>query len=235
MPKRSCRKRNNSCCKRFLKDSKRWECLTIFIHSWPDLSSFVMTIPKIKHLSTEISKGKEKARQQEIKNREMPEIVVKVVCKYRAELFFKIGRKMKLSRLMLAWSERMESVSSSSTGRKANGANGGTATQNGAGKESDAASTKSHGSVQANGVATGAATAPRMGFQYFHQGRALDPTMTIEVAGIEHQDEILAVEFMDLTGPMPDDAVRSCLPYGPCLELNDSFIRTNPLRRVFLS
>ena len=50
-------------------------------------------------------------------------------------------------------------------------------------------------------------SAPAMTFVYTHQGRSLDPDMTIEEAGIDDADEILAVEMMDLTGPMPDDAV----------------------------
>ena len=172
----------------------------------------------MKKLTTEITRGKQKARQQEMKNRELPEIVVKVVCKYRAELFFKIGRKMKLSRLFSAWSERMEGNSSSSSGRKSSSQTNGVSGTNGgalAGKGSDTASIKSNTSSQlggaANGVGTGVASSnplPRMSFVYTHQGRTLDPETTIEEAGIESQDEILAVELMDLTGPMPDDAVR---------------------------
>ncbi|KAL5533653.1 hypothetical protein ACEPAG_113 [Sanghuangporus baumii] len=171
-------------------------------------------LEEIKHLTAEISKGKEKARQQEIKNRELPEIVVKVVCKYRAELFFKINRKMKLSRLMDAWTERMEGSTSPSLSRKAIGkgntaASNGLSTPNGAGKGNDTASIKSDASIQSggavNGAVAGAATSARMTFEFFHQGRTLDPEVTIEEAGIESQDEILAVEFMDLTGPMPDD------------------------------
>src|ERR1700744_1451505 len=53
----------------------------------------------------------EKLRRQEKKFQDMPDIVVKVVCKYRAELFFKISRKTKLSRLFNAWTERMETGS----------------------------------------------------------------------------------------------------------------------------
>lgn len=52
-----------------------------------------------------------------------------------------------------------------------------------------------------------------MQFLYTHQGRSLDPEMTVEDAGIEDADEILAVELMDLTGPIPDDTVWSSI-YG---------------------
>ncbi|QRV80437.1 hypothetical protein RhiJN_08452 [Ceratobasidium sp. AG-Ba] len=45
------------------------------------------------------------------------DIVVKVVCKFRAELFFKISRKTKLTRLFTAWESRME-VSPEPHGKK---------------------------------------------------------------------------------------------------------------------
>lgn len=70
------------------------------------------------------------------------------------------------------------------------------------GKGSDTASVHSNNSVSTNTIPP----AP-MSFLYTHQGRGLDPEMTVEEAGIEDADEILAVELMDLTGPMPDDAV----------------------------
>lgn len=41
------------------------------------------------------------------------DIVVKVVCKFRAELFFKISRKTKLTRLFSAWEARMDTSNSS--------------------------------------------------------------------------------------------------------------------------
>ena len=165
---------------------------------------------KIKQLSTELTKGKEKARQQEIRNREQPDIVVKVVCKYRAELFFKISRKTKLSRLFTAWTERMENASSSvvrKSGSTSSQPQSTASTQvNGAasGKGSDASSIHSNSS-------SNAVYPPPMSFVYTHLGRSLDPEMTVEEAGIEDADEILAVELMDLTGPVPDDAVRSTL------------------------
>ena len=42
-------------------------------------------------------------------------------------------------------------------------------------------------------------------------GRSLDPDWTIEEAGIEDTDEILAVEIMDLTAPGPEDVVSVCI------------------------
>ena len=59
-------------------------------------------------MKTDMAKRAERAKIQESKYREMPDIVVRVVCKYRAELYFKISRKTKLARLFNAWTERME-------------------------------------------------------------------------------------------------------------------------------
>ncbi|KAG9126605.1 hypothetical protein FRC07_002793 [Ceratobasidium sp. 392] len=50
------------------------------------------------------------------------DIVVKVVCKFRAELFFKISRKTKLTRLFSAWEGRMDvSSDGKETNAQANG------------------------------------------------------------------------------------------------------------------
>ncbi|EJC98655.1 uncharacterized protein FOMMEDRAFT_136872 [Fomitiporia mediterranea MF3/22] len=182
-------------------------------------------LEEIKHLSAEITKGKEKARQQEMKNRDKPEIVVKVVCKYRAELFFKIPRKTKLSRLFTAWADRMETTSGRKGSVQANGVPIGSPAPKGA-NGSDAASIKSNASSHSAGTgaaANGASVAlplPPMTFVYTHHGRSLDPEMTIEEAGIEEADEILAVELMDLTGPMPDDAEELVEARGPKLKKN---------------
>ena len=46
-------------------------------------------------------------------------------------------------------------------------------------------------------------------------GRSLDPDWTIEEAGIEDTDEILAVEIMDLTAPGPEDVVSVCICVPP--------------------
>ncbi|KAI5118264.1 hypothetical protein M0805_008198 [Coniferiporia weirii] len=201
-------------------------------------------LEEIKQLSVEITKGKDKARQQEIKSRELPDIVVKVVCKYRAELFFKISRKTKLSRLFVAWTDRMENNTlaalrkagvpiagtvGAGTGIQLNGSavptqrNGsiGSSTSGGGGGSSDAASIHSNGSAHSSNATTnGVSPPPPMSFLYTHQGRSLDPEMTVEEAGIEDADEILAVELMDLTGPVPDDAEEVVETKRPKLKKN---------------
>ena len=63
------------------------------------------------------------------------------------------------------------------------------------------------GKEASSGQAAAASGPSSMAFMYTHQGRSLESDMTVEEAGIEDADEILAVELMDLTGPMPDDAV----------------------------
>ncbi|KAI0033971.1 hypothetical protein K488DRAFT_46527 [Vararia minispora EC-137] len=63
---------------------------------------------EILQLKNDISKRIEKARAQEAKFREKPDIMVKIVCRYRAELFFKISRKTKLSKLFNTWTDRMD-------------------------------------------------------------------------------------------------------------------------------
>ena len=57
-------------------------------------------------------------------------------------------------------------------------------------------------------------------------GRSLDPDWTIEEAGIEDTDEILAVEIMDLTAPGPEDVVSVCIcvPLFPSLSFLCGFI-----------
>lgn len=127
---------------------------------------------------------------QELKYREMPDIVVKVVCRYRAELFFKISRKTKLSRLFNAWTDRMEK----SGGKKGEGGKGGLGNgdgnqMNGSAK-SEAASTQNHGSSMPSLF---------MQFVFTHNGRTIEADQTPEEAGMEDGDEILAVELMDLT------------------------------------
>jgi hypothetical protein len=136
----------------------------------------------------------DKTKMQDTKYREMPDIVVKVVCRYRAELFFKVSRKTKFSRLFNAWTDRMEATGgkneegkSAVSGRQMNGS-----------AKSEAASTHTAGS-----------TAPfSMQFIFSHNGRTIDADQTPEEQGVEDGDEILAVELMDLTeGPGLDDWV----------------------------
>jgi hypothetical protein len=121
-------------------------------------------------------------RAQDAKYRESPDIVLKVVCRYRAELFFKISRNTKLARLFNAWTGRMETLSANG---KRNGQKQGTF----------------------NGTTTYTTSAGRPvntynQFVFTHSGRTLDSELTPEEAGMDDGDEILAVELMDLTeGP----------------------------------
>ena len=141
---------------------------------------------QIMQMKTDMAKRAERAKIQESKYREMPDIVVRVVCKYRAELYFKISRKTKLARLFNAWTERMETnVASATAGKK-----GASPLVNG----TIVGSTSSSGSVGGAGSS--------MQFIFSHSGRTLEPDQTPEEAGIEDGDVILAVEMMDLTdGP----------------------------------
>lgn len=106
----------------------------------------------------------------------MPDIVIKVVCRYRAELFFKISRKTKLARLFTAWTERMDARSYVPILPET--------------------AQKSGDMLPKINTA-----APVMQFLFTHMGRGLEPDQTPEDAGMEDGDEILAVEMMDLTGP----------------------------------
>ena len=144
-------------------------------------------------MKSDMAKRAERAKIQDTKYREMPDIVVKVVCKYRAELFFKISRKTKLSRLFNAWTERMESGTTSALRRvDAKSPPPTTPPQvNGTGR-SDSGSVSSRGSTTKSAVQ----------FLFTYAGRTLESEQTPEDAGMEDGDEILAVELMDLTdGP----------------------------------
>ena len=150
-------------------------------------------------MKKDISRRAEKAKMQDLKFRQSPDIVVKVVCRYRAELFFKISRKTKLVKLFAAWTDRMET-----------GCGGGS----GSGKK--AAEQNAPSSRLVNGVVPGAPAAgasPSSGgsganFIFTHSGRQVDAEQTPEEAGMEDGDEILAVELMDLTeGPSADASV----------------------------
>lgn len=121
-----------------------------------------------------LAKQDDKTKLQDNKYREMPDIVIKVICRYRAELFFKISRKTKLSRLFSAFTERMEEP-----GKKVDGY----------GSASRVEATK-----EANSV-----TKPNLQFIFTHNGRSLDDEQMPEDVGMEDKDEILAVELMDLT------------------------------------
>lgn len=101
------------------------------------------------------------------------DIIVKVVCKYRAELFFKVSRTTKLSKLFVAWTERMDTS----------------------------------GGVGGVGEKPKPAAGNGMTFLFSHHGRPLSPDRTADAYAIEDNDEILAVEMMDLT---TDDVVCIC-------------------------
>lgn len=147
-------------------------------------------------MKNDIAKRADKAKIQDAKYRETPDIVVKVVCRYRAELFFKISRKTKLSRLFNAWTDRMER----NGGKKLEGGATGTIGES------------VNGLVKTDAVPTNPPEGrPSMQFLFTHNGRSVDADQTPEDAGMEHGDEILAVEMMDLTDEAAtEDFVRLC-------------------------
>ena len=71
-------------------------------------ASLGQTEAQLVSLKEELRLRSERDKRREKRYAEMPDIVVKVICRYRAELFFKISRKTKLQRLFGAWTERME-------------------------------------------------------------------------------------------------------------------------------
>ena len=143
-------------------------------------------------MKSDMAKRVDKAKIQDVKFREMPDIVVKVICRYRAELFFKISRKTKLSRLFNAWTDRMEGHTAPG-GKKTSGQLNGSL-------KSDAANIQNaHIDYPANLA---------MQFVFTHNGRTIESDQMPEDVGMEDGDEILAVELMDLTdGPGLDDYV----------------------------
>jgi hypothetical protein len=155
-------------------------------------------------MKSDMAKRVERAKLQDVKYRDSPDIVVKVVCKYRAELYFKISRKTKFSRLFHAWTDRMDSAIAVGAGLVAASATtvGGPTVGKG-GKQ-----------LSANGVNGTAKPDPSrvesdiVRFIFSHGGRTLEPEQTPEEVGLEVGDEILAVELMDLTvGPGTDVVV----------------------------
>jgi hypothetical protein len=167
-------------------------------------------------MKADMLKRANRTRMQDLKYREQPDIVVKVVCRYRAELFFKISRKTKLVRLFNAWTERVsngggmssETVESESP---AVGESTGTGTGWGGGKKGGGGGAgKKNGLMNANGTASarkdGGGNYASLQFIFTHNGRNVDADVTPEEQGIEDGDEILAVELMDLTtGPGLDE------------------------------
>ena len=134
-------------------------------------------------MKADLSKRTDKAKQKDTKYRETPDIVVKVNCRYRAELFFKISRKTKVSRLIASWTERMECVGGKLGDTKGFGSKNGFV-------QSETGSAQHSGSLPSNSP---------MQFIFTFNGRSIDSDQTFEEIGIEDDDEILAVELMDLT------------------------------------
>ncbi|KAJ8697388.1 hypothetical protein PTI98_004198 [Pleurotus ostreatus] len=180
------------------KDNKRlWEDTKRMSQCVEDAQEELM------QMKNDLSRRADKAKQQDDKFRESPDIVVKVVCRYRAELFFKIGRKARLSRLFGAWTERMEKTggkmgpltNGSGSGSENGGADGGAHVSSG--------QANGNGNVNGNGSAKGE---PGMQFIFSHNGRSVEADQTPEDIAMEDGDEILAVELMDLTvGPGLDE------------------------------
>lgn len=141
---------------------------------------------QLHQMKADIAKRTSKARLLDNKYREKPDILVKVSCRYRAELFFKISRKTKLSKLFGAWTERMERTGHgvTSVSKKVDGVAPASGTNVDPGSED---------------VVPPSFSVPAMQFVFTHNGRSVDADMTPEEAGMEDGDEILAVELMDLT------------------------------------
>lgn len=137
---------------------------------------------QIVQMRNDMTRRAEKVKIQDLKFRQSPDIVVKVVCRYRAELFFKISRKTKLSKLFGAWTDRMET----SEGKKSG--------------ELTSTSKLTNGVTRTSGTSTkSASVGSNTNFIFTHGGRQVDAEQTPEEAAMEDGDEILAVELMDLT------------------------------------
>lgn len=143
-------------------------------------------------MKNDFAKRAEKARQQELKYREMPDIVVRVSCRYRAELFFKVSRKIKLCRLISSWTERMEEAT-------------GSLEEGGQDSSVDTANGNSPNRTFPSNLGG-------MQFIFTCNGRILDGEQTPEDVGMEEGDEIIAVELMDLTegGTGSEEWVSGC-------------------------
>jgi hypothetical protein len=183
---------------------------------------------QIVQMKKDISRRAEKAKMQDLKFRQSPDIVVKVICRYRAELFFKISRKTKLVKLFAAWTDRMET---GGIGGGGGGCGGG-----GGGKKAGEPNAPSSRSV--NGVVPGApagaspsSAGSGANFIFTHSGRQVDAEQTPEEAGMEDGDEILAVELMDLTeGPSEDASVSDEKKNRPCQKFGFNFLCDSRMR-----
>ncbi|TFK77417.1 hypothetical protein BDN72DRAFT_42051 [Pluteus cervinus] len=138
---------------------------------------------ELTQMKNDLSRRADRAKIQDLRFREMPDIVVKVVCRYRAELFFKISRKTKLLKLFSAWTDRMER---SEVKR---------------GEPDSVADSTGNLSGQTK---TDPPSSSAMQFIFTHNGRAIESDQTPEEVGMEDGDEILAVEIVDLTEGMEE-------------------------------
>jgi hypothetical protein len=140
-------------------------------------------------MKEDLAKRADRARLLDQKYREQPEIVVKVVCRYRAELFFKISRKTKMARIMTAWTLRMELERE---------------------KKLDPENSVIEGILHTGRLDPNNLPPTEIQFLFMHNGRRIDPESTAEENGMEEGDEIVAIELMDLTrGSSSEDWVST--------------------------
>jgi hypothetical protein len=161
-------------------------------------------------MKNHMAKRMERANLQDIKYRDSPDIVVKVVCKYRAELYFKISRKTKFSRLFHAWTDRMDSVLAVGAGLGAANATPVGITAKG-GKQL-LSTDRPNGTTKPDPGKRGPET---IQFIFSHGGRIIEPEQMPEEVGMEAGDEILAVELMDLTEGPGTEVVVGDIPSAP--------------------
>lgn len=162
---------------------------------------------EIVQMKTDMAKRAEQTKLKDVKYRDSPDIVVKVVCKYRAELYFKVSRKIKFSRLFHAWSDRMDSAMAVGTGLGA--ANATTVGTAGKGGKQLLSTDRANGAVKPDSSKGGS----DMQFIFSHGGRTIEPDQTPEEMGMEAGDEILAVELVDLTEGLGTEVVVGDIPY----------------------
>src|ERR1700733_2822822 len=105
-------------------------------------------------------------------------IFVKVHCKHRAELYFKMTEQTKFARLFKAWSARMDMSAPPNT--------------------SAIAEEKIQSKPEVENKDETATPSPP-DFIYTHNGRPISPDMTVDDVGVEDGDIIVAVELVDLT------------------------------------
>ncbi|KAG8986669.1 hypothetical protein FRB93_005191 [Tulasnella sp. JGI-2019a] len=150
---------------------------------------------EISSMKEEMERRFERAKKRERKIADAPDVMVKVTCKYRAELFFKISRKTKLSRLFNVWTERMDVA-------EENARTGGETRLDKLFSVNSTVTTPNDKKIPP-GTKGGAPSKTNNGMQFMftHLGRIVEPDQTPDDLGMESGDEILAVEMMDLTVP----------------------------------